>query len=91
MGKKYGTEDRKEYRKMEELYEIMRDLLELEYNQQSLLHILNMSEHTYSKTPKKEAALVSNAAGYYLTNLQRELRAVIGRMDRYLAESAKKR
>ncbi|MCI8730711.1 MAG: hypothetical protein HFH57_06125 [Lachnospiraceae bacterium] len=76
---------------MEELYEIMRDLLELEYDQQSLLHILNMLEHTYSKNPKKEAALVSNAAGYYLTNLQRELRAVIGRMDRYLAENAKKR
>lgn len=39
---------------MEELYEIMRDLLELEYDQQSLLHILNMLEHTYSKTQKRK-------------------------------------
>lgn len=76
---------------MEELYGIMRDLLELEYNQQSLLHILNALEHTYRKIPQEEAALISNAAGYYLENLLKELRAAIARMDSYLAENAKKR
>ncbi len=76
---------------MNELYSIMRDFLEIEYNQKSLLHILKILEKAYSSTQQNETALAANAAKNYLKGLQKELKMAISRMDHYLAESAEKR
>lgn len=40
---------------MEELYSIMRDLLEVEYNQESLLRLLRAAEAAYSDEKQEEA------------------------------------
>lgn len=75
---------------MEELYSIMRDFLEVEYNQESLLCLLRAAETTYSSEKEAEAKLIANSAKYYLKALQGELKAAINRMDSYIAENAKK-
>lgn len=71
---------------MEELYLIMRRLLEVEYNQESLLCLLNAAETAYSG----EKQLIAHSTEYYLKALQEELKAVISRLDSYIAENAKK-
>ena len=75
---------------MEELYSIMRDFLEVEYNQESLLCLLRAAEAAYTSKEQAEAKLIANSAKYYLKALQEELRAAINRMDSYIAENAKK-
>ena len=71
---------------MQELYSIMRDLLEVEYNQKSLLYILKRLEASYGN--EQEEKWIANSAGYYLEALQKELRGVISRLDTYVAEGA---
>ena len=45
---------------MKELYSIMRDLLEVEYNQKSLLYILKLLENDCSGDQKEEMRLIVN-------------------------------
>ena len=75
---------------MEELYSIMRDFLEVEYNQESLLCLLRATEAAYTGKEQAEAKLIANSAKYYLQALQEEIKAVINRLDSYIAENAKK-
>lgn len=75
---------------MEELYSIMRDFVEVEYNQESLLCLLKAAEAAYTGERQTEAKLIANSAKYYLKALQGELKAAINRMDSYIAESMKK-
>lgn len=75
---------------MQELYSIMRDFVEVEYNQESLLCLLKAAETTYTEEKQKEARLISNSARYYLQALQEELKSAINRMDSYIAENVKK-
>lgn len=75
---------------MEKLYSIMRDLLELEYNQKSLLYLLKTLETTYSEQ-QEETRLIANSTKYYLESLQSELKIIISRLDNYILEETKKR
>lgn len=75
---------------MEELYSIMRDFLEVEYNQESLLCLLEAVEAAYTGKEQAEAKLIANSTKYYLQALQKELKAVINRLDSYIAENAKR-
>ncbi|WP_101876507.1 hypothetical protein [Lachnoclostridium edouardi] len=76
---------------MEELYSIMRDLLEVEYNQESLLRLLRAAEAAYSDKKQEEAKCLANCTKYYLRALQKELQTAISRLDSYIAEEVKKR
>ena len=76
---------------MEELYSIMRDLLEVEYNQESLLRLLRVAEAAYSDEKQEETKYLANCTKYYLKALQEELQRGINRLDSYIAEEAKKR
>ncbi len=76
---------------MEELYAIMRDFLEVEHNQESLLCLLKAAEASYTDEEQREAKLLVNGAKYYLQALQEEIRAAINRMDSYIAENRKKK
>lgn len=76
---------------MEELYSIMRDFLEVEYNQESLLCLLKAAEAAYTGKEQAEAKLIANSAKYYLQSLQEEIKAAINRLDSYIAENSKKR
>ena len=76
---------------MQELNSIMRDLLEVEYNQESLLFLLGTAEAVCSDKEQKEAKLVANSTKYYLSALQDELKMAINRLDLYIAENAKRR
>lgn len=73
---------------MEELYSIMRDLLEVEYNQESLLYVLKALEVAYSGEQQEEAKLIANHAKGCVKALQEELRAAISKMDNYIAAAA---
>ncbi len=75
---------------MEELYSIMRDFLEIEYNQESLVCLLRAVEATYSGEKEEKAQLIANSVKFYLQALQEELKAAINRLDSYIAENAKK-
>ena len=75
---------------MEELYSIMRDFLEVEYNQKSLICLLKTAESVYTGKEQVEVKLTANSAKFYLQALQKELKAVINRLDSYIAENAKK-
>ena len=75
---------------MEEMYSIMRDFFEVEYNQESLLCLLKAAEAAYTGEKQVEAKLIANSTKYYLQALQGELEAAINRMDSYIAENAKK-
>lgn len=75
---------------MEELYSIMRDFLEVEYNQESLLRLLRTAEAAYSDEKQEEAKYLANGTKYYLKALQKELQAVINRLDSYIVAEAKK-
>ena len=75
---------------MEELYSIMGDFLEVEYNQESLLCLLKAAEAAYGGEKEGKAKLIANSAKFYLQALQEELKAAINKMDYYIAENAKK-
>ena len=75
---------------MEELYSIMRDFLEVEYNQESLVCLLKAAEAAYSGEKETETKLIANSAKYYLQTLQEELKEAINRLDSYISGNAKK-
>lgn len=64
----------------------MRDLLEVEYNQKSLLYILKKLEASYGN--EQEEKWITNSIKYYLEALLKELRGIISRLDAYVAERA---
>ena len=76
---------------MEELYSIMRDFLEVEYNQESLLRLLRAAEAAYSNEKQEGAKYLANCTKYYLKALQEELQRGLNRLDSYIAEEVKKR
>lgn len=75
---------------MEELYSIMRDFLEVEYHQESLLWILKTVEAVNSKEEQEDTKLLANGTKHYLQALHKELKAAIHRIDSYMAENTKK-
>lgn len=75
---------------MQELYSIMRELLEVEYNQESLRYIIKMLEAAYGQEDQGKENLIVSGVGYYLAVLHRDLGTAINRLDSYIAEKAKK-
>lgn len=73
---------------MNELYAIMRELLEVEYNQKALLYMMEMLEKAYEREAGEEPVLAVSGARYYLTVLHRDLEVTIGRLDAYVARQA---
>lgn len=75
---------------MKELYAIMRELMEVEYNQKSLLYIMEKLETAYGGEEQETEGLAVSGIRYYLGILHRDLGAVINRLDVYVAEQEKK-
>lgn len=75
---------------MKELYSIMRELLEVEYNQKSLLYIMEMLERGYNGEGQEYTSLAVNGARYYLAVLHKDLGTAINKLDIYMAQGAKK-
>ena len=75
---------------MQELYSIMRELLEVEYNQESLRYIIKMLEAAYGQEDQGKENLIVSGVGYYLAVFHRDLGTAINRLDSYIAETAKK-
>ena len=69
----------------------MRNLLEVEYNQKSLLYILKLLEKDCSGDQKEEMRLIVNCAKYYLEAVQMDMKKSINRMDNYIARTARKK
>ena len=76
---------------MQELYSIMRELLEVEYKQKSLHYIMKMLEKAYVQEEERgENDLIVSGISYYLAALHKDLGIAICRLDSYIAENAKK-
>lgn len=75
---------------VEELYSIMRDLLEVEYHHKSLLCVLETLETAYSERQEEEIKMILNHTLRCVKGLQEEMKAAVGRMDQYIAESVLK-
>ena len=75
---------------MEQLYLIMEDLLDAEYNQKSLLYVLETLEASYSEQEQAEVKFVVNHTKGGLKALQKEIRAAIDQLDHYIAAGCKK-
>lgn len=75
---------------MEELYAIMREFLETEYNLESLSCLLHAAEASFTGKNQEDARMVANGASYYVKALQTELKAAIGKLDTYIAQNASK-
>lgn len=73
-----------------ELYEIMRELLEVAYHQKSLLYLMEKLETVYEGEGQEAEGLAVGGVRYYLEVLHQDLGAVIGRLDAYVAEQARK-
>ena len=76
---------------MKELYSIMRDLLEVEYNQKSLLYLMETLIAADSGEEQESENLAVNGARYYLTVLQEDLGTVRNRLETSLAQEAGKK
>lgn len=76
---------------MEKLYLIMRDFLEVAYNQESLLCLLMAVEAAYTGEEQEESKLFVSSTIYYLKVLQKDLKSDINKMDSYIAENVKNR
>ena len=73
---------------MEELYSIMRDFLEVEYNQKALLRVLETLETAYGEKAEEDVTLIVNHTKVCLKTLREGLKAAIYRMDSYIAVEA---
>lgn len=76
---------RREIKEMKELYAIMRDLLEVEYNQESLLYVLEVLDAAYEEQGQGDIRMIVNHTKGSVKVLQAELKAAINRMDSYIA------
>ncbi len=75
---------------MEQLYSIMREFLEVEYHQESLVRILNAIETAYGEDEQGEVKWIVNGIKFYLKDMQTEFRTTVNRLDTYIAERVKK-
>ena len=71
---------------MEELYLIMRDFLEVQYHQKSILCVLNILEDAYSEEEQAEMKMTIHVLKTYIESLQEETKKAINRFDTYIAE-----
>lgn len=71
---------------MEELYSIMRDFLEVQYHQNSILCVLNTLENAYSEGEQAELKMTIHVLETYMEFIQKETKTAINRFDTYIAE-----
>ena len=75
----------------EELYSIMRDLLQVEHDQESLICILRLAESAYVDEEQADAKLIVNGARFYLEASQEKLKMIINSMDLYIVGKVDKK
>ena len=71
---------------MEELYSIMRNFLEVQYHQNSILCVLDTLEDAYSEEEQAEIKMTIHVLKTYIKSLQEETKTAINRFDTYIAE-----
>lgn len=71
---------------MEELYTIMRDFLEVQYHQNSILYVIDTLENTYNEEEQAETKMILHVLKIYMESLQEETKTAINRFDTYIAE-----
>lgn len=75
---------------MEELYLIMRDFLEVEHHQESMLCLLRAAEAGRGGEGSEDVKLIVSSMAFYLQALKKELRMAINRLDSYIVGVAKR-
>lgn len=74
---------------MKELYLIMENLLQIEYQQEAFLQILAAAERAYGLSEQqKDMKMLVSFEIWQIEREQRELHRVIGKLDEYIAQNA---
>ena len=71
--------------KMNELYLIMDDFLQVEYRQKALLSVLKALEGYYSEDEQEELKLLVSNGKWAVEGLQEQMQSSINRLDNYIA------
>lgn len=71
---------------MEELYLIMRDFLEVQYHQNSILCVLDTLEDAYSEEEQAKIKMTIHVLKTYMEFMHEETKMAISRFDAYIAE-----
>ncbi|MDE6567372.1 MAG: hypothetical protein K2K70_06540 [Lachnospiraceae bacterium] len=71
---------------MEELYLIMRDFLEVQYHQNSILCVLDTLEDAYSEEEQAKIKMTIHVLKTYMEFMYEETKMAISRFDAYIAE-----
>ncbi len=74
---------------MDELYVIMEYLLDLEYKQSVFIRILRAVEQSFEpQKDQEELKMLASAAKWQMEGCEKELRQIIGQLDRYIVNCA---
>lgn len=71
---------------MKEIYTIMRDFLEIQYHQNSILYVIDTLENKYNEEEQTETKMILHVLKIYMESLQEETKTAISRFDTYIAE-----
>lgn len=74
---------------MNELYNIMERLLDLEYKQEAFLQILKAAETAYGqREEQKELKMLISSGKWQIEGYRRDLRQIVSALDSYIAQNA---
>lgn len=74
---------------MNELYDIMQGLLDLEYKQEAFLQILKAAEAAYGQhDEQKEMKMLISSRKWQIEGYRRDLRQIVSALDGYIARNA---
>lgn len=74
---------------MNELYDIMQGLLDLEYKQEAYLQILKAAETAYGQhEEQKEMKMLISSGKWQIEGYRRDLRQIVSALDGYIAQNA---
>lgn len=76
---------------MEDLYLILRNFLEVQYHQKSILCILDILENAYSEEDQPEIKMTIHVLKIYMEFLQEETKMAVKRFDSYLTGEQKEK
>lgn len=74
---------------MEGLYQIMDELLDIQYYQQAMGYITDRLETMYDEESQREQKMLSAALSFYLCSLQKEMGDTIRQLDQYLIDQSR--
>lgn len=74
--------------RMTDLYDIMDDFLQSEFDVKALKDVVTMLEDTYRQSDQTDAEEIAHVIKGYLEKTERSLHTAIGKLDQYLVTNS---